>query len=1112
MSTPQPITTLPTGVVTFLLTDVADSTPMWERAPEVMTDVITRHYEIMHASIRAHGGALPVEQGEGDSVVAAFRHGSDAIAAAVEAQRSLAAEGWPDGVEVAVRMALHTGEAKLRDLGNYAGETIIRTARLRALAHGGQIVASRQCVELLGDAVPDDADWLDLGSYRLKGLGRPEQVFQLLHPDLPEEFPPLRGPDSVTNNLPTQLTPFIGREAELAQLHSLLDDTRLLTVTGSGGCGKTRLALEAATDRIEHHADGIWYVELAPLGETSSVVAALAAALHVRESAGGSLLDALVARLADQHALVVIDNCEHLLDECSVLVEALLRGCPPLQIMTTSRQPLNLPGEVTWRVPSLDSPKADQDVTVDALAQFDAVRLFVDRAVRARPNFTVDNDNAPHVAKICAQLDGIPLAIELAAARVRSVSVSRIAEGLDDRFRMLRGGSSTLLPRQQTLYESIEWSHQLLDDDEKVLLRRLARFSGGFDLDAAEAVCSFAPLDEYAVLDLLGNLVDRSLVVLDDEGPADRYRLLETIKQFSHARLDESGETSAVLDRHVDHFAAVARRLAPLLETGEQRSARPILEREAENLRVALEHVVEHDDPERLGALAFDLTLFWLQTGGFTQGDRWLRVAAERLAGSDSATLGRVLWARGYVNFYFGNFDEAYDIATAGLEAAEGAGDPLGVARCLDLQADVIQLSTPMAAAEILEVARQRAEAAGDRWGAADIAQKIGFSYLYINRYDEALRWLDAVAEAGFNGSNPFFEAWHYNARTCMARRTGAADRADDAARAIAAADECGELLTIGWAVGYLVEERLRAGDLDAALAIATARRADLAARGASTVALGFIDMALVKAAASWGGDWDAADALHELLAVYANESIAVGEEWELEDVVISDLMRGRDAAAPIARMAELALQLEDPCFSGLASMFSAIAALQAGDPARGADGVRRALTDWQGLGYAIHEVQALDVLAWALAAGGDATTAGRLHAVAARERAERGWATSVAEAAWHAAAPEQAQDTEAFAAGERGAEGLTLEDAITQTLRSRGTRLRPDSGWPSLTPTELEVVALVGNGLSNPEIAERLFMSRSTVKTHLNHVFTKLGVSSRAELAAEFVRNRDLD
>ena len=645
MTAPQPLTTLPTGVVTFLLTDVADSTPMWERSPDVMTGVMARHYEILHAAVTDHGGALPVEQGEGDSIVAAFRAGSDAVAAALAAQRSLAAEPWPDDVDVAVRMALHTGEAKLRDLGNYAGETIIRTARLRALAHGGQVIASRQCVDLVGDTLPAGADWLDLGAYRLKGLGRPEPVLQLLHPDLGAEFPPLRGPDSVTNNLPTQLTPFIGREAELAQLHALLDDTRLLTVTGSGGCGKTRLALEAATDRIERHADGIWYVELAPLGETSSVVDALAAVLNVRGSAGESLLDAVVTRLADQHTLVVIDNCEHLLDECTVLVEALLRGCPPLQIMTTSRQPLNLPGEVTWRVPSLGSPKADVAVTVD-IAHPVRRGATVRRPRRTRPPelhrrqrqrpvrrddlWATRRHSSRHRAggRACAQRVGRPdrrgpRRPVPAAARRQQHAPSPPADARTSRS----SGATSCSTRTSS-----------------VLLRRLARFSGGFDLDAAEAVCSFDPLDEFAVLDLLGNLVDRSLVVLDDEGPADRYRLLESIKQFARARLDESGENDAVLDRHLTHFAGVARRLAPDLETGAQRDARPVLAREAENLRVALEHAADRDDPERLATVAFDLVLFWLQTAGFTQGDHWLELAASGLAGSDSATLARVLW------------------------------------------------------------------------------------------------------------------------------------------------------------------------------------------------------------------------------------------------------------------------------------------------------------------------------------------------------------------------------------------------------------------------------------------------------------------------------------
>ncbi len=1109
MTQTQSTTPLPTGVVTFLLTDVAGSTRLWESQPELMTEVIARHYKILHSAVTANNGALPVEQGEGDSVVAVFRNGSDAIATAFAAQRLLAAEPWPDGISVSVRMALHTGETKLRDFGNYAGETIIRTARLRALAHGRQVIASRQCVDMVGDSLPAGGDWLDLGSYRLKDLGRPEQVFQLTHPELVAGFPPLRGPDSVTNNLPTQLTPFIGREAELSQLHALLDDTRLLTVTGSGGCGKTRLALEAATDRVDRHVDGIWYVELAPLGETSSVVAALAAVLHVQESAEESLLEAVVSRLANARALVLIDNCEHLLAESAVLVEALLRGCPPLQIMTTSRQPLNLPGEVTWRVPSLGSPKASGDITVESLTQFDSVRLFIDRAVRSRPNFTVTNDNAAHVAMICEQLDGIPLAIELAAARVRSVSVARIAEGLDDRFRLLRGGSSTLLPRQQTLYESIEWSHQLLEPNEQVLLRRLAMFNGGFTLDAAEAICAFDPLDEYDVLDLLGSLVDRSLVGLVDDGTNDRYRLLETIKQFSRAQLEESGEITAVLDRHLTHFAELASALAPDLHTGAQLAARTVLEREAENLRVALVHAADDDNPEVFGALAFDLVLFWFQTAQFNQGDHWLALAAERFGDRVSPLLGRVLWGRGLLNFYFGNWELAHGLAEEGLAAGQAADDPLSTARCFDLRADVGQLSAPLASVEPLRHAVDLARAAGDDWGEADILQKIGFSHLYADRHVETAEWLDLAFAGGLCDQNPFFVAWHYNALAFICQRSGDSSWASMAEQALVAAEECGELLTIGWAAAGVARERIRRGDPDAAVAVIERFSADLTARGASLVAVGMVETVAAEVEV-WSGNWDVADVLRVAADGYAEASLWVGVAWMLEYVALAEIMADDPrATATITRLAEVSLELDSPLMLGLASLFEGVVALLAGDPERGADAARTALQRWRGQPYDIHVLQALDVVAWASAAGGDSTTAGRLLAITDRTRAERGWAVSAAESAWHSSAIAAISDTTAAEVGEASAAGVSVDDAVTAALRARGARLRPATGWPSLTPTEREVVALVAEGLTNPDVAERLFMSRSTVKTHLNHVFAKLGISTRAELAAAYVRDQ---
>lgn len=1106
-----PTTPLPTGVVTFLLTDVAGSTQLWETAPDVMTGVIARHYELLHGAVRASRGALPVEQGEGDSVVAVFRSAADAVAAALAAQQAFLAEAWPEGIAVPVRMALHTGDAKLRDAGNYAGETIIRTARLRALAHGRQVVASRQCVDLAGDALPDGADWLDLGSYRLKNLSRAEQVFQLTHDDLPAEFPPLLGPDSVTNNLPTQLTPFIGREPELAQLHALLDDARLLTVTGSGGCGKTRLALEAATDRIERHPDGIWYVELAPLGETSSVVAALAAVLHVQASGEESLLDAVVGRLADARALVIVDNCEHLLDESAMLIEALLRGCPPLQVMTTSRQPLNLPGEVTWRVPSLRGPKANEVSTVASLAQYDAVQLFVDRALRARPNFAVTNENVAHVAMICERLDGIPLAIELAAARVRNISVARIAEGLDDRFRLLRGGSTTLLPRQQTLYESIEWSHQLLEEREQTLLRRLALFSGGFGLDTAEFVCAFTPLDPYDVLDLLGGLVDRSLVVLDDEGPTDRYRLLETIKQFARSRLEKSGEISTVLDRHLVHFADLVARLAPDLQTGAQRASRPLLMREGENLRVALVHAATVADATVLGRLAWDLIQYWFQTSQFNQGDHWITTAIDRLRVdvADEAVLrARLFWGRGYINFYFGaDFGLAIELAERGVAEAEACGDALAIARCSDLSADLAQFSAPLASIPSLQAALDLTRTVGDAWGEVDILQKIGFSYLYADRYVETRPWLEQAVDLGLGDDNPFFVAWHHNGLAYANEHRGAPDARTDAEIALAAAEECGDLTTWAWAVAVRVLDLVRWGESEAAAELAADHRARISARGGSPAALFFLDLAVGKSGV-FAGDWEALPVLAEYWRAWNADSVVVGEGWCLAPLTTGLVQSGADPTEALTRLAEVGLELESPLLGGLASLLDAVMSLRSGDPERAADLARAALGQWREQPFDVHVLNALDVIAWASALGGDAATAGRLHAVTGRERGSRGWAWAAHETAWHEAAREHAADAEAFESGAASAGGLTLDDAVMMVLRSRGARLRPATGWASLTPTEREVVALVAEGLSNPDVADRLFMSRSTVKTHLNHVFAKLGVTTRSELAAAYVRD----
>ncbi|MGH3839404.1 MAG: ATP-binding protein, partial [Pseudonocardiaceae bacterium] len=477
-----------------------------------MGAAVARHYELLDEAIARHGGVRPLEQGEGDSVVAAFTRASDALAAALDVQRAFHSEGWPEGASLRLRIALHTAEAQLRDEGNYFGRAVNRCARLRAIAHGGQVVLSRTTRDLALDRLPELAELADLGVHRLRDLGRAEHVFGLVHPDLPAEFAPLRSLDTIPNNLPGELTSFVGRRAELAQIGDPLQRARLLTLTGSGGCGKTRLALQAAADAMDRHPDGVWWVELARLADAALLPAAVIGALGLREVPGRALLDTLVEYLRARRALVVLDNCEHLLAACAQFADVLLRGCPSLTILATSRAPLGVPGEVTWRVPSMSLPAEPARQRIETLRLSDAVSLFIDRATLVRPDFAITAANAPAVAQICHDLDGIPLAIELAAARVRMLAPEQIARGLSDRFRLLTGGARTVMPRHQTLQASIDWSHELLRDGERALLRRLSVFAGGWTLDTAEQVCPGAGIDRYDVLDLLTGLVDKSLV------------------------------------------------------------------------------------------------------------------------------------------------------------------------------------------------------------------------------------------------------------------------------------------------------------------------------------------------------------------------------------------------------------------------------------------------------------------------------------------------------------------------------------------------------------------------------------------------------------------------
>lgn len=572
------VSELPSGTVTLLLADIEGSTRLWETQPEEMAAAIARLDQTVSAALVTHAGVRPVEQGEGDSFVIAFGCASDAVACAVDLQRALLAP-------IRLRIGIHTGEVRLRDAVNYIGPTINRTARLRDLGHGGQTLLSGVTASLTEDQLPEGASLTDLGTHVMRDLPRPARVMQLCHPNLRNDFPPLRTTGSaVAHGLPVQLTTFIGRRVETRNLSDALATNRLVTLTGAGGAGKTRLALHVAATMVADYSDGVWYVDLAPLTDSDAVPVTVARGLGLPDQPGRSTIDTLLRFLHGRRLLLVLDNCEHVLDSSAGLITALLGAAPAVTVLATSREPLGVPGEVVWQVPSLSL--ADE-----------AIELFADRARHARTDFAVTDDNVAVVSQICHRLDGMPLAIEFAAARVRALTLSEIRDSLHDRFRLLTGSSRTAVRRQQTLRASVDWSHALLSEPERVLFRRLAVFHGGFALGAARAVAASDVAERYQVLDQLSLLVDKSLVVAENAGGSTRYRLLETVRQYALERLGESGEADEVRTRHRDHYAALAAALDALGRPG---GCQPgDVEVEIGNLRAAFEWSRKAATPKR---------------------------------------------------------------------------------------------------------------------------------------------------------------------------------------------------------------------------------------------------------------------------------------------------------------------------------------------------------------------------------------------------------------------------------------------------------------------------------------------------------------------------------
>jgi len=676
--------TPPTNTLTFLFTDIEGSTQLWERDPEAMQAALARHDDILRQAIETHNGR--VFKTMGDEFCAVFSSAPDGLSAALAAQQALYTEPWGK-TPIKVRMALHAGPAEERD-GDYFGLTLNRVARLMAAGHGGQTLLSAATHELMQAHLPPNVSLRDMGERRLKDLARPDHIYQLLAPDLPTDFPPLKTLEAFRTNLPAQLTSFIGREEEIAAVKELIAQNRMVTLTGAGGAGKTRLSLQVAADLLDSFPNGIWFVELAPLTDPALVPQTVVTAIRLHNEGNRPALTVLSDYLRAKTALLVLDNCEHLIEAAAQLSEALLQACPNLRTLTSSREALGIPGEISYRVPSLSTPDIRRLPPIKNLTEYEAVRLFSERAQTALPSFTITKENAPAIAQVCARLDGIPLAIELAAARVKMLKVEQIAERLDDRFHLLTGGSRTALPRHQTLRAMIDWSYDLLPKSERALLCRLSVFSGGWTLESAETVCQGEGIPDHDVLDLLTQLVNKSLVVVDtadaNEGYTHveaRYHLLETVRQYAREKLMGMGEGIQVRNRHLEYFLGLAERTGSMLVGPHVVEWVQRWEIELDNVRTALKWSLSSQTPELGLRLANALWWFWTEGGHVHDGYGWLNELLNH-PNAQSHTLARAR-ALGHLGFFlvFGDFGQSTrPILEESLALCRELGDKAGLA------------------------------------------------------------------------------------------------------------------------------------------------------------------------------------------------------------------------------------------------------------------------------------------------------------------------------------------------------------------------------------------------------------------------------------------------
>jgi predicted ATPase/class 3 adenylate cyclase len=774
---------------TFLFTDIEGSTALLRRLRESLyAQVLADHHSLIRSGLTAHGGREVDTQGDG--LFAVFSSPSACLAAVIDMQEALEVHAWPGGEHVRVRMGLHTGEASATATG-LVGLDVHRAARVAAVGYGGQVLLSETAATLVRDSLPGQTALKDLGVHRLKDLGRPERIFQLQIPGWQAEFPPLRslGHPALRNNLPAQLATFIGRDRELAEVRALAGSSRLVTLTGAGGAGKTRLSLQVAAELIDGTGDGVWLVELAAVTDSDAVVPAISQALGIAAQSGRPTLEVLVEALVPQDMLILLDNCEHLVDACAKAADAILRRCPRVNLIATSREPLGIGGETIYRMPSLSLPGPEESASA-ALESSDAVALFVDRVRAQGTGLVADEQTIPLIVSICRQLDGLPLAIELAAARLRSLSLTGLHDRLDQRFRLLTGGSRAALERQQTLRATVEWSYSLLNAAETSLLRRLSVFAESFDLDAAEAVCGFGDIKVFDVAELLGALVDKSLVLAEPSGGALRYRLLETIRQFAAERLATEclGEAAVVAAAHGQHYLSVAEVAALHAKGSDQGRWFARLDADYANLRRAAQYASGlPDGTEQVLRLAVALDRYWMVRSRAAEGLALLAPVLERPdARANPLLFGRALlvtalcarvtdirsalryggqaveFARELDDgrliiqtlsvlssacYFAGQTERGLPLGQEAVERARTLTDDVLLAEAMSGYVMCIDLVDPVQAWTLFDEAIACTQRSGDRWFAGILHNNAGVHALRVEDVPAARAHLEAAAE-----------------------------------------------------------------------------------------------------------------------------------------------------------------------------------------------------------------------------------------------------------------------------------------------------------------------------------------------------------------------------